>query len=502
MRAAGLAVAVFLVAFARSLAEGIGLTDESWFLQVASRLRAGDVLYRDVFLGATPLSMYVTTALTFVTGVEIVAVKIVTNACFAATTVLTGRIVRQVGLSPQASWIVMGALIVWGRPYASPPYTPMAMTFFVAAFAAAIGAAERRDGSDRRSWFVAGALAGLGLMSKQNVGLLALGAVAAAALIGRPGRGGWTAVAIAVAGALAVSALVLAPVALSGGLPGLWEYGFAAKGAYVRVGGVSMLDSARVWLDGLGRATTTDGLAAAVHGAVIALPALVLVAAGLSARQLDRRGWVLALFTCAAVATAFPRWDRFHMAYALPVHFVTLAYLLSRWPTVVNRPAMRQLTAAAVLVAGLLVIGQPVVRTRLEGRRVSALPHFRGPLLPPGEAARLAAAAGRLRLAADGQPTFVLDLDAGFWYLASGLSNPTPFDMPARTSVGSTGVSWLLAQLMNGDISRVCIDNGPLDRLALDEVAGWVRGHFGPGTDVGPCTVFERTRAGRGPEEK
>jgi hypothetical protein len=115
MRAAGLAVAVFLVAFARSLAEGIGLTDESWFLQVASRLRAGDVLYRDVFLGATPLSMYVTTALTFVTGVEIVAVKIVTNACFAATTVLTGRIVRQVGLSPQASWIVMGALIVWGH---------------------------------------------------------------------------------------------------------------------------------------------------------------------------------------------------------------------------------------------------------------------------------------------------------------------------------------------------------------------------------------------------
>jgi len=44
MRAAGLAAAVFLFAFARSMAEGIGLADESWFLQVAARLRAGDVL--------------------------------------------------------------------------------------------------------------------------------------------------------------------------------------------------------------------------------------------------------------------------------------------------------------------------------------------------------------------------------------------------------------------------------------------------------------------------
>jgi len=301
---------------------------------------------------------------------------------------------------------------------------------------------------------------------------------------------------------LAVTLLVLAPVAMSGGLPGLWEYGFAAKGTYVRVGGVSFFDSVRVWLDGVMHVWTAGGLATAVHGGVVALPLVVGVAVAVSARRLDRLGWLLALFACAAWAAAFPRWDRFHMAYALPAHFVTLAYVLSRWPTAVSRPALRQVMAATVMAAAIVVIAQPVVRTWMEERHVSSVAHFRGPLLPAGEAARLAAAAGRLRQATGGQPTFVLDLDAGFWYLASGVSNPTPFDMPARTSVGSTGVSWLLAQLTNGGISRVCIDNGPLDDLALDEVGQWARRHFDEVADVGPCTVFQRARGVPGPEAR
>src|SRR5687768_11608301 len=50
------AVAILLTCLLLALAPRINAADESWFLQVAYRLATGDVLYRDVFYGATPLS--------------------------------------------------------------------------------------------------------------------------------------------------------------------------------------------------------------------------------------------------------------------------------------------------------------------------------------------------------------------------------------------------------------------------------------------------------------
>ena len=42
-----------------SITRGANMADESWFLQVIHRVTNGDVLYRDVFFGATPLSVYI-----------------------------------------------------------------------------------------------------------------------------------------------------------------------------------------------------------------------------------------------------------------------------------------------------------------------------------------------------------------------------------------------------------------------------------------------------------
>ena len=99
MRDVAIAAVVFLVAMARSLADGFGLSDESWFLQVLARVAAGDVLYREVGIGVTPLSVYVTSWATAFTGLEIVAVKLVTNACFATTAFMRCWVRR-----PRESW--------------------------------------------------------------------------------------------------------------------------------------------------------------------------------------------------------------------------------------------------------------------------------------------------------------------------------------------------------------------------------------------------------------
>ena len=112
MRSAVVGVAVFAISLARSLAGGFGLTDEGWFLQIVNRLRSGDVLYRDVYVGVMPLSVYVTTALSWLTGVEILAVKIVTNAAFALTVVVADRLVRRAGATSAWAWALVGALLI------------------------------------------------------------------------------------------------------------------------------------------------------------------------------------------------------------------------------------------------------------------------------------------------------------------------------------------------------------------------------------------------------
>lgn len=494
MRLTAAGVAVFLLALARSLADGFGLADESWFLQVVARFRAGDVLYRDVFLGVTPLSLYATSAVASVVGIEILAVKVVTNACFTVTTVLAWRLSRQAGLSQGASWAVMAVLFVWGRPYGNPPYTSMAMMLFLAAISASLsdtetaGGPARTDG--RRAWMVAGGLAGLSFGAKQNVGLLALLSVAGAAAVA---AGAWQATArrgLAATGAFLLAAtIVLLPVTLSGGLPALWEYGFAAKGSYLRVGGVP-------WTSALGDALQTVvqpgsvlGSAAAGHHLVVALPVAVVVVVLAGVRRLNRRDWLWVLFAATATAVALPRWDRFHMAYAVPVHLVALGRMARHVPWARPGPLVRRGAAAALAVTLLLVAGRPAAILAGDDRRPASLPHFRAAFLEPARDAQLAESAGRLHTAAQGGPVLLLTMEAGFWYLASGTSNPTPFDMPARTSVGSGGVSWLLAELESGTIRTVCLDNGPPRRLTLVEVDTYVRRHFSRGEDVGPCTI-------------
>ena len=48
------------IGFVSSWTRGVNITDESWFLQVLYRVSSGGVLYRDMFFGATPLSVYLT----------------------------------------------------------------------------------------------------------------------------------------------------------------------------------------------------------------------------------------------------------------------------------------------------------------------------------------------------------------------------------------------------------------------------------------------------------
>ena len=50
--------ALFGMGLISTITQGVITNDESWFLQVVHRMTQGEVLYRQIFFGVTPLSAY------------------------------------------------------------------------------------------------------------------------------------------------------------------------------------------------------------------------------------------------------------------------------------------------------------------------------------------------------------------------------------------------------------------------------------------------------------
>jgi hypothetical protein len=487
---AGLAFAAALV---RSMAGGIGLADESWFLQVVARMRTGDALYRDVYLGVTPLSAYVTSLFTLVTGVDVLAEKLVTNLSFAATIWLAWRMAREVAGDGIAG-LLAGVLLILARPSGSPPYTPLAVACFMATAAATL----RWTGDDRRRDALIGLCAGLAFLAKQNVGLLALGAAGAVMALDSalPVASRLRALATVVGATVAIGACGLLPTWLAGGWPMFVDYGFAGKGAYLAFGRVSYLASLSEWL-GSARHLWIPGAAGdLLHGLVLILPGIVLVAvlANWRRRGLDVNAWRLLTFAAAGTLIALPRWDRFHMAYAVPIHLVTLASLGGGRPGMTAPGSSRSSLALAAAFPAAVVVTLLPGLIAMDRGRLSLLPHFRGAVVTPAADAAMRTDVDRLTRAAGGRPTFVLDSRAGFLYLAAGLRNPTPFDVPAVMSVGRHGTDTLLRQFGDGSIDQVCVGIGPRGLYAFEPLVSFVTAHFQPGETVGLCRMYRARR--------
>ena len=499
-RTAGLGVAllVFGAALFRSMLDGIGLVDEAWFLQVVARCRAGEVLYRDVFFGATPLSVYLTSALTRVTGVDVWAEKIVTNAAFAASVWIAWRLVQRLH-GPRAAGLAAAGLVLLARPYTSPPYTPVAVACFMGTLAVLLRSqdARRRVGAVD-DWLV-GLLVGLTFLAKQNVGVLAALAAGAAVIAGgQPIPDRMRRIGGMAAGSVTTIAAGLVAVVAAGGFPAFLDYGFLNKGAYVRFAEVSYAASLGAWLSAVLHPGAPGAAAEVLHGLILFLPAAVLAAAVVVARSrgFDRTDRSVLLFAAAGTCIAFPRWNRYHLAYAVPVLVVALASL---WRSRGEHAGSRGLSGMAgwALPATVVVLLVPGVAALAHGATLSRIPHFRGALLAPDEQARLTASAAAIGAASQGRPLLVIDPRAGFVYLAAGLRNPTPFDFPAVTSVGRHGTSSLLSELTDGELPQVCVGHDREGLFYFGAVVSAVTDRFTPGDDLGLCRLYRARTTGR-----
>ena len=492
------ALAALIVVAGFYLLSGINTRDESWFLQVVTRVADGDVLYRDVFFGATPLSVWLTWPLVVLFGPQLAWVKLMVLAAFAVTLVLTTWIVRRLGAGTSAALLVAAAVLVFATPHRSSFYPPLATSCLVACLAAVL---VWVDGGPRARLGIAGAgaAAGLAFAAKQNVGLLVLAAVFVAVLLAGVGRriASWT---LAGVGFLVCALLPLIPVAATGGFSAFLDYGFTNKGTYTDLGGISYPTGFReeaVDVRGFLRAgevldATVPAYHAVLYLLVPAILVLLLVAWARQAGVERHRVEVVGLFAAASAAAIFPRADVAHVIVVAPVLLIAgwySAHLLIR-DLAPERARLAAIGAGIVLLPGVLVLAAwPAIQVE-RGFRPSNLPLARGVLVDPGREEHMEKTAATLtRVGANG-PLFLATSKAGFYYLLSGVPNPTPFDYPLATAFGRTGQEELVARIRRGEIAAVCLGFSRGGDLTPRPVVDAVRTTMKPGLPMPLCRVY------------
>jgi hypothetical protein len=284
-------------------------------------------------------------------------------------------------------------------------------------------------------------------------------------------------------------------LAADGALAAFVDQGFTGKRNYLEHAPISYGDGLRALATALHAVEDARSLATVfpLHAFLLA-PAVALLGAvallrahGASRREL----LVLALFVVASFATVFPRADHGHLMHAVLALLVLGA---CAWDHV--RTALRARAATAIevavglwIAAGLgiafLHAAGPVVRRELVW---STLPRLGGALIAR-ETQETVAEQAPAMVAALGPEAFLVSPRAGFWYLVTGVRNPTPWDWPGVTSMGTLGQDEAIARIARREIARVCLDTREwgLNPRRLEQAVGT---HMERVRPLGPCVLY------------
>jgi 4-amino-4-deoxy-L-arabinose transferase-like glycosyltransferase len=469
----GIAIALLLFAilFAVTLSYGIGTGDDAWSLLVSERVGSGDVLYRDVWFGATPLPVWIGVAATKLLGTELVVLKGLVVICLTVTALLSARIAGQLGVGRTGRVLVAAASIAYANYSSAGLYTPLAYVLLLASMSAVLawrGRLERgsEPGGDASLLVIAGVAAGLSAASKQNVGLLAIAAtVLSVALLSPPRtialRSRVAEVAVVVGAATVAAVIPLIPVAIQGALGDLVTFGFQ-KGTYVKHASIPYSRGFDAMVDLAGRPFSQPGMLAR-YVAYFIPPLAILGLLAIAWRNAAKLAATVALFVGAAVAAIFPLANYGHVSAAVPICAVAIAWsmkeLTARLSESTRRTGFVVASAFVGLAAAASLVGHPV-KALHAGDVPADLRHFHGPLVSSGFSDHATDLATELREADGGQnTTFLLMRGAPFYYLLSGLSDPTRFDYPLVTTFGASGQDEVIEAIRRGAVRHVCVSS-------------------------------------------
>lgn len=468
------------------------LTDESWFLQVVTRVAGGETLYRDVFFGSTPLAVWLAEPFAWAGGGRLLALRLLCAVIQLATLTLTARIAGQLRL-PGRSLLLVAALLFTLQHFSY--YSPLAMVFLLACYSAALSWRETRT----PRWLVlAAAGAALSTAAKYHVGLAACGALLLVILGDSSLPARWRLGRAALAGGLyaAFTLLLLAPVLFSDAAPAFADYVLLNKTRYVQLA-LDRFAPAVELRKQLAAAGNFRGLLDLLFSSYLLLLltplSLGFLAAAFrraAAREPDR-AWPALFFTVAGLSLLVPHALWSHFLNAAPILLLALVYA---WRHLERAPAWLAPAAVAWVVCGWLWVGaRPVAHILVTGKWAPAALHpYRGMWMNRALAETFQAKVARLQDAMRaGKRPLLITNDAGGLYLAAGLRNPTPFDLPASTALGRHGEDHLIAALAAGRFPVVCVNDDWPGGAAPSRLIAFVRRHRQPGTDLGSCVLYE-----------
>lgn len=490
------------VANAWLISSDVNPLDESWTLQIVRRLGDGEALYRDVWFGVTPLSVYLLWGAVGILGEEILVVKGLLALLAAGNGLLVARIAMQVGAGPWGA-VVCALVTLSLAPALASLYTPLAVLLLLVCETLALTAFRQHA----LRWVIAaGCAAGLSFAAKQNVGGLAIAALLASLILVEPTRNG---VRRLLAAALAFGAVgcatVLAMAATGGPRIALDALGLA-KGSYLRLGrvpyqemvGESIRNVARpgAWRDLL--AGRDRDLLLTTPRVLLPILAVFLLAAAWavwarrphSRRGLDPMLTTVTSFAAAGFAGAYPRFDSPHLAWVAPAILVALAAAVVRTAPAVSRPVRVVGVCLAAAWAAFALLG-PVGDWRSGDRVRVGLPHFAGAWTSREQRDRADRDLRHLDEALPERTVFIVLGKASFYYLAGGFRNPTRFDYPASTSIGKREADEILEGVADGTVRVACLADPTADvPLRADELERRLREVLRPGPDVGLCRLW------------
>jgi hypothetical protein len=495
---------IFAFALAFAVSWGWDVSDESWFLHVADRVASGESLYRDVYLHVTPLSAYILVLLIKIFGAQMLVFRAANALGFAGVMLLASRIDERLDSQRRYSPALLLAIFFLGSPARLLLvlfYSQVANLFLLATFSLWLSWQAR---GDNRLIVWAGVALGLCFAAKQNVG--AYGAVAltvatiAEAWAQRKGPS-WAAVAVTRAGAAAALAasLVLLPVALSGGLPRLVDFGLSGMGGYLTRGGMWYFKPVYSLVELFHHPGAVDAMRW-INAAVPFLIPIVLfpLLAGVFAvsSRADRATTIaVAAFTGAAMATLYPRADPQHMIFVAPMLVLGLRYCwreLTSETTTLWIPAVSGAAIAGICAGLIMTTASALGRVRSPDYVWSRLPHHRGLMLARVVHDGLERNLVSLNVLPRDGRTFFIAPYAGFYYLASGLHNPMPYDYPYAVALGKNGVAEIEGAIRDGTIARVCVDTGGIPALKAYALEEYVHRNMTRQHDPDFCEQYTR----------
>lgn len=437
----------FLLCLYFCLFQEINLDDETWFLQVVRRTVSGEKLYRDIFLGTTPLSVYVAGFFCRLFGSELLVVRGVLALYFSLSTLFSCLIYRELKGNKAISLLFILAFFVFSHAQASwgfSGYNGLARVLFLGTVFFAIKAIHPP------SFFfllLSSVFAGLCFCAKQNVGLIAFLCLLAVFLLKAKKK--------RLVGIFGISLsfflicwLCLSPLIFEGGWNAFIEYCFENKKYYVQAEHCPYFLLPPSW--------NSFSLY------IFAWPFLLILSYGAMRKNESPYKNALWIFLGGSLLTLFPRPDNIQKMTFIPLSLLILAYCYQSCKDLLSRKIQRMVeygTASWILLAFILCLGTPIIK--LAGGKLcrSDLPHFRCLFLEKNTYRHWKKAQMQFSAQARSEPSFFLSTHAGFYYLLFDLKNPTPFDYPIQPALGYHGEKQIEENIRSQKIKNVYQDH-------------------------------------------